>query len=73
MNNPKPSGSNNNADQKKTLRFLVAITPMAGVLAFPVLVPLTINKSGIEAGIGVALILSTLWFVMMLRTSEMPH
>ena len=36
-------------------------------------VPLTIAKVGIGAGVGVALVLSTAWFVAMLSTAEMPH
>ena len=55
------------------LRWFVAITPLAGAMAFPVLVPITMAKVSIGAGVGVALVLSTLWFVAMLRTSEMPH
>ena len=55
------------------LRWFVAITPLAGAMAFPILVPITMEKVSIGAGVGVALVLSTLWFVAMLRTSEMPH
>ena len=55
------------------LRWFVAITPLAGAIAFPILVPITMVKMGIGAGVGVALVLSTLWFVSMLLTSEMPH
>ena len=58
---------------RKTLRWIVAITPVAGAVAFPVLVPLTMAKVGIGAGVGLALVLSSLWFVGMLKTSEMPH
>ena len=42
-------------------------------MAFPILVPLTMAKAGIGAGVGLALVLSSIWFVAMLRTSEMPH
>ncbi|MDP7995386.1 MAG: hypothetical protein RAK21_10505 [Synechococcus sp. SP2 MAG] len=55
------------------LRWFVAITPLAGAMAFPILVPITMAKVSIGAGVGVALVLSTLWFIAMLRTSEMPH
>ena len=55
------------------LRWSVAITPLAGAIAFPILVPITMAKVSIGAGVGLALVLSTLWFVAMLRTSEMPH
>jgi hypothetical protein len=30
-------------------------------------------RVGIGAGVAVALVLSSLWFVAMLRTAEMPH
>ena len=58
---------------RKALRWVVAVTPLAGAVSFPILVPLTMAKLGIGAGVGVALVLSSLWFVGMLRTSEMPH
>jgi len=51
----------------------VAITPMLGAITFPLVVPLTISKFGINFGIFTALIISSLWFIAMLRTSEMPH
>jgi hypothetical protein len=59
--------------ERSTLRWIVAITPLAGAMAFPIAVPLTIARVGIGAGVGVALVLSTLWFVAMLSTAEMPH
>ena len=55
------------------LRLVVALTPVFGAIAFPILVPLTIARQGLGAGVGVALLLCTIWFVAMLRTSEMPH
>ena len=61
------------SDKRSTLRWIVAITPLVGAMAFPLAVPLTIARVGIGAGVGVALVLSTLWFVAMLRTAEMPH
>ena len=36
-------------------------------------VPLVMARVGIGAGVGVALVLSGLWFVAMQKTSEMPH
>ena len=54
-------------------RWFVAITPLAGAILFPLVVPITINRFGINYGVISALFLSTLWFVAMLRTSEMPH
>ena len=59
--------------EPSAMRWIVAITPLAGAIAFPVVVPLTIARVGIGAGVAVALVLSTLWFVAMLRTAEMPH
>ena len=55
------------------LRWLVAITPLAGAIVFPLVVPLVMARVGIGAGVSVALVLSGLWFVAMLKTSEMPH
>ena len=55
------------------LRWFVALTPLGGALLFPLLVPLVISWFGIAPGVLTALIVSTLWFVVMLRTSEMPH
>ena len=34
------------------LRWFVAITPLAGAIAFPILVPITMAKVGIGAGVG---------------------
>ena len=56
-----------------SLRWFVAITPLAGALVFPLVVPLVMARVGIGAGVVVALVLSGLWFVAMLKTSEMPH
>ena len=52
---------------------LIAFTPLMGALTFPLVVPVTISKFGINFGIIIALFISSLWFVAMLRTSEMPH
>ncbi len=54
-------------------RALVAFTPLAGALAVPVLVPLLMLRVGIGAGVAAAVLLSSLWFVAMLRTAEMPQ
>ena len=51
----------------------IAFTPLIGALTFPLIVPITISKFGISYGIIVALFISSLWFIAMLRTSEMPH
>ena len=50
-----------------------AITPILGAVTFPLIVPLTISKFGVNYGILSALLISSLWFIAMLRTSEMPH
>ena len=55
------------------MRWFVAITPLAGAMAFPLIVPLVMARVGIGAGVAIALVLSGLWFVAMLKTSEMPH
>ena len=55
------------------LRFFVAITPLAGAMLFPIIVPIVINRFGISSGVLTALLLSGLWFIAMLKTSEMPH
>ena len=55
------------------LRFVVAITPVAGAILLPLIVPITIAKVGLGPGVLLALTLSSVWFVAMLRTSEMPH
>ncbi len=55
------------------VRLIVAFTPLVGAIVLPLLVPTTIERLGLGPGVLCALILSTLWFVAMLRTSEMPH
>ena len=51
----------------------ITFTPLLGAITFPLVVPLTISKFGVNYGIFVALFISSLWFIAMLRTSEMPH
>ena len=51
----------------------VAFTPLFGSLTFPLIVPIAISKFGVNYGILSALLISSLWFIAMLRTSEMPH
>ncbi len=55
------------------LRLVVLITPIVGVIIFPLIVPYIMAKLGIAAGILIALSSITLWFIAMLKTSEMPH
>ena len=51
----------------------IAFTPLMGALTFPLVVPITISRFGISFGIIIALFISSLWFIAMLRTAEMPH
>ncbi len=55
------------------IRLIVAFTPLVGAIIFPLLIPTTIERIGLAPGVLSALVLTTLWFVAMLRTSEMPH
>ena len=55
------------------LKKIVAFTPLFGALTFSLIVPITISKLGVNYGILSALLISSLWFIAMLRTSEMPH
>tara|TARA_B100000945_G_C19932804_1_gene390391 strand:+ start:181 stop:351 length:171 start_codon:yes stop_codon:yes gene_type:complete len=55
------------------LKKIVAFTPLFGALTFPLIVPITISKVGVNYGIISALLISSIWFIAMLRTSEMPH
>ena len=55
------------------LKKFVALTPMLGAITFPLIVPITISRFGVNYGILIALFISSLWFIAMLRTSEMPH
>jgi len=55
------------------LKALVALTPLAGSLAFPLLVPLLMLRVSIGAGVLGAVLIGTVWFVAMLRTAEMPE
>ena len=55
------------------LKKIVALTPLFGALTFPLIVPITISNFGVKYGILSALLISSLWFIAMLRTSEMPH
>ncbi|MEB3165390.1 MAG: hypothetical protein VKO65_01835 [Cyanobacteriota bacterium] len=54
------------------LKALVAFTPLAGSLLFPLAVPLLMMRVGIGAGVLAAVLIGSLWFTAMLRTSEMP-
>ena len=74
MQQIKANGSKNILYISKImLRWIVALTPMLGAIISPLLVAFTIATFGIDKGILLALLLIVLWFVVMLRTSEMPH
>ncbi len=55
------------------LRWFVALTPLVGAILLPLVVPIIIEQFGIAPGIISVLLLVSIWFVAMLRTSEMPH
>ena len=57
---------------RPVLRALVAFTPLVGSLAFPLLVPLLMLRYNLAVGLIGAVMIGTLWFVAMLRSSEMP-
>ncbi len=53
-------------------RALVAFTPLTGALTFPLAVPLVLRWAGLPAAVLTAVVLGSAWFVLMLRTAEMP-
>jgi hypothetical protein len=53
-------------------RAVVAFTPLAGALVFPLAVPLVLRWVGLPAALLTAVSLGTVWFVLMLRSAEMP-
>jgi hypothetical protein len=54
------------------LKLVVALTPLAGSILFPLVVPLLMVRVSIASGVIAAVVIGTLWFVAMLRTAEMP-
>jgi len=54
-------------------RWFVAATPLAGAMLFPLAVPLVMKHLGIPAAVLTAVVLGSLWFVVMLRTAELPE
>ena len=56
-----------------SLRWFVALTPIVGAILSPLLIAITIANFGISKGVLLTLVLTIVWFVAMLRTSEMPH
>ena len=53
-------------------RAAVAFTPLAGALAFPLIVPVVLTRAGLPAAMLSAVLIGTAWFVVMLRSAEMP-
>ena len=64
---PSPAG-----DSRAALKLVVAITPLLGSIAVPLVVPLLMVRVSIGAGVMAAVLIGSLWFVAMLRTAEMP-
>jgi hypothetical protein len=54
------------------MRSFVALTPVLGSLTLPFVVPFLMVRVGVGAAVGVAVVVSSLWFTLMLRTAEMP-
>jgi hypothetical protein len=55
------------------IKTLVAFTPITGAVILPLLVCLLMVKVNIGTGVLAAVVISSLWFVAMLRTSELPE
>jgi hypothetical protein len=55
------------------MKVLVALTPITGAVVLPLLVCLLMARVGIGAGVLAAVVISSLWFIAMLRTSELPE
>ena len=73
LTSPEPTPQDSAAPRLGLVRKLVAFTPLAGTLAVPLVVPLLMVRVGIGAGVAAAVLLSSIWFVAMLRTAEMPQ
>jgi hypothetical protein len=68
MSTASPTPSQSRGPQ----RVLVAATPLIGSIAFPIVVPVLMVRVSLSAGMLAAVVIGSLWFVAMLRTSEMP-
>ena len=55
------------------MKTLVALTPITGAVILPLLVCLLMVKVNIGTGVLAAVVISSLWFVAVLRTSELPE
>jgi hypothetical protein len=53
-------------------RALVALTPLAGAVLLPLLIPVLMSRVSITASLLATVIGATAWFVLMLRSAEMP-
>jgi hypothetical protein len=60
------------SSRRAPIKAVVALTPLAGTIAFPVIVPLLMVKVSVAAGVLAAVLIGSLWFVSMLLTAEMP-
>ncbi len=60
------------SDSRAALKAFVAFTPLVGAVVLPLVVPVLMVRFGVSTGVGVAVAASCVWFVAMLRTSEMP-
>ena len=57
---------------RSLLKLVVALTPMAGSILFPLVVPILMLRVSIASGVIAAVVIGSLLFAAMLRTSEMP-
>ena len=55
------------------MKTLVAFTQITGAVILPLLVSFLMVKVNIGTGVLAAVVISSLWFVAMLRTSELPE
>lgn len=53
-------------------RTFIALTPLVGAVLLPVIVPILIKQVSLTASLLAAVIGATGWFVLMLRSAEMP-
>ncbi|MCT0208399.1 hypothetical protein [Synechococcus sp. CS-1332] len=60
------------SSNRSLLKLVVALTPLAGTILFPLVVPILMLRVSIASGVIAAVVIGTLWFAAMLRTSEMP-
>ena len=54
------------------MRTFVALTPLAGALSFPLVIPVILVKFGLAPAVLASVLIGTSWMVTMLRTAEMP-